>query len=307
MPENAMPYYSLNNFFKNKFGQKVIKLSLDGGFTCPNRDGKISRTGCIFCSKNGSGDFAAKRTQSIAEQIESQKAFLSKKWQKALYIAYFQAFTNTYAPVEVLESKYLEAVSQKDIVGLDIATRPDCIDENVVSLLSKISKKTYVCVELGLQTSNEKTAEIINRGYKNIVFENAVKLLNSAGIDTVCHIILNLPGEHYHDMLNSVQFACLCGIKGIKLQMLNILKGTPLAQMYLKEPFKLFTLDEYTDIITDLIEYIPENVVIHRLTGDGPKDILIEPMWILNKRLVLNTINRKIKEKNIIQGRHLAE
>lgn len=304
MPENNQKYYSLNSFFKYKFGQKVIKLSLDGGFTCPNRDGKISRTGCIFCSAKGSGDFAAKRTQSISEQIESQKELLSKKWPKALYIAYFQAFTNTYAPVEVLESKYREAISQKDIVGLDIATRPDCIDENIVNLLKEISKETYVCVELGLQTSNEKTAEIINRGYKNIVFENTVKLLNSAGIDTVCHIILNLPGENYLDMLNSVNFACSCGIKGIKLQMLNILKGTPLENMYLKEPFKLFTLEEYTDAVTDLIEYIPKNVVIHRLTGDGPKDILIEPKWILNKRLVLNTITKKLNEKNIVQGRY---
>ena len=304
MPENNQHYYSLNSFFKYKFGQKVIKLSLDGGFTCPNRDGKISRTGCIFCSAKGSGDFAAKRTQSISEQIESQKELLSKKWPKALYIAYFQAFTNTYAPVEVLESKYREAISQKDVVGLDIATRPDCIDENIVNLLKEISKETYVCVELGLQTSNEKTAEIINRGYKNIVFENTVKLLNSAGIDTVCHIILNLPGENYLDMLNSVNFACSCGIKGIKLQMLNILKGTPLENMYLKEPFKLFTLEEYTDVVTDLIEFIPKNVVIHRLTGDGPKDILIEPKWILNKRLVLNTITKKLNEKNIVQGRY---
>lgn len=303
MAENKELYYSLNNYLKTKFGQKVIKLSLDGGFTCPNRDGKISRTGCIFCSEKGSGDFAAKRTQSIAEQIEIQKKLLSKKWPNALYIAYFQAFTNTYAPVEVLEKKYREAIAQQGVVGLDIATRPDCIDEKVINLLKEISKETYVCVELGLQTSNEKTAEIINRGYKNIVFENAVKLLNSAGIDTVCHIILNLPGENYTDMVNSVKFACSCGIKGIKLQMLNILKGTPLEQMYIKEPFKLFTLDEYTDFITDLIEYIPQNVVIHRLTGDGPKDILIEPKWILNKRLVLNTITRKIKEKNIIQGR----
>lgn len=304
MAENQELYYSLNNYLKNKFGQKVIKLSLDGGFTCPNRDGKISRTGCIFCSEKGSGDFAAKRTQPIAEQIKSQKELLSRKWPKALYIAYFQAFTNTYAPVEILEKKYREAISQPNIVGIDIATRPDCIDENVINLLKEISKETYVCVELGLQTSNEKTAEFINRGYKNNVFQNTVKLLNSAEIDTVCHIILNLPGENYNDMLNSVKFACSCGIKGIKLQMLNILKGTPLEQIYLKEPFKLFTLEEYTDVVTDLIEYIPKNVVIHRLTGDGPKELLIEPKWILNKRLVLNTITRKLKEKNIVQGKY---
>ena len=297
MTENQHFYYTLNDFLKNKFGTKTVKLSLDGGFTCPNRDGKVSTKGCIFCSEKGSGDFAGERNTDIAAQIKQQKELLSKKWPNAKYIAYFQAFTSTYAPAEVLRKKYYEALSCEGIVGLAIATRADCIDEEIISLLKEISQKAYVWVELGLQTSNEKTAEFINRGYGNDIFEKAVKMLNDANIDVVVHLIENLPNETKEDMINSVKYACSFKIAGIKIQMLNILKGTALDEIYSKNPFPLFTMEEYTDLVCELIEYIPPKVAIHRLTGDGPKDMLIEPKWVLNKRLVLNTITKKMREK----------
>lgn len=290
-------YYTLNDFLKNKFGTKTVKLSLDGGFTCPNRDGKVSTKGCIFCSEKGSGDFAGNRNTDISAQIKQQKELLSKKWSDVQYIAYFQAFTSTYAPVEVLRKKYYEALSCEEIVGLAIATRADCIDEETAALLNEISQKAYVWVELGLQTSNEKTAEFINRGYGNDVFEKAVKILNDYNIDVVVHLIENLPYETKEDMVNSVKYACSFKIAGIKIQMLNILKGTALGEIYSKNPFPLFTLEEYTDLVVELIDYIPPTVAIHRLTGDGPKDILIEPKWVMNKRLVLNTITKKLREK----------
>lgn len=290
-------YYTLNDFLKNKFGTKTVKLSLDGGFTCPNRDGKVSTKGCIFCSEKGSGDFAGNRNTDISAQIKQQKELLSKKWSDVQYIAYFQAFTSTYAPVEVMRKKYYEALSCEGIVGLAIATRADCIDEETAALLNEISQKAYVWVELGLQTSNEKTAEFINRGYGNDVFEKAVKILNDYNIDVVVHLIENLPYETKEDMINSVKYACSFKIAGIKIQMLNILKGTALGEIYSKNPFPLFTLEEYTDLVVELIDYIPPTVAIHRLTGDGPKDILIEPKWVMNKRLVLNTITKKLREK----------
>lgn len=290
-------YYTLNDFLKNKFGTKTVKLSLDGGFTCPNRDGKVSTKGCIFCSEKGSGDFAGNRNTDISAQIKQQKELLSKKWSDVQYIAYFQAFTSTYAPVEVLRKKYYEALSCEEIVGLAIATRADCIDEETAALLNEISQKAYVWVELGLQTSNEKTAEFINRGYGKDVFEKAIKILNDYNIDVVVHLIENLPYETKEDMVNSVKYACSFKIAGIKIQMLNILKGTALGEIYSKNPFPLFTLEEYTDLVVELIDYIPPTVAIHRLTGDGPKDILIEPKWVMNKRLVLNTITKKLREK----------
>ena len=240
---------------------------------------------------------------SIAEQIEEQKRRLSQKWPGTMYIAYFQAFTNTYAPVEVLRQRYSQAISQPGIIGLAIATRPDCIDKKIAELLKEFSRKTYVMVELGLQTSNENTAEFINRGYPNSVFENAVKLLSGFGIDTVCHIIIGLPGESHEDMLNSVRYACSLGINGIKLQMLNVLEGTDLGEYYKIHPFDILSLDQYTDIVARLLEYIPEDIVIHRLTGDGPRDLVIEPKWVFDKRLVLNTISKKIRLYNIVQGR----
>lgn len=302
MISNTIGYNSLNNYLKAKFGTKVAKLSLDGGFTCPNRDGTLSTGGCIFCSESGSGDFAGQRRLSIPQQIEQQKQRISKKWPDAKYIAYFQAFTSTYAPVEILRSKYTQALEQRDIVGLAIATRPDCLNEDVIELLKELNKKTYLWVELGLQTCNEKTAKIINRGYENYVFENAVSRLNLAGIDVVVHLIFGLPNETAQDMLNSIKYTCTFNIQGLKLQLLHVLQNTPLAALYQNQPFHILTKEEYLSLICTSLEYIPPKIVIHRLTGDGAKINLIAPLWSGNKKDVLNSLNKLISEKNIRQG-----
>lgn len=298
----SVAYNSLNSYLKNKFGSKVVKLSLDGGFTCPNRDGTLSTQGCIFCSDNGSGDFAGQRCLSITQQVQQQKQRISKKWPNAKYIAYFQAFTNTYAPINVLQAKYTEAIEQDNVVGLAIATRPDCLGDDVIGLLKEFNKKTYVWVELGLQTSNEKTAAFINRQYKNIVFEDAVTRLHSAGIHVVVHLIYGLPNETQEDMLNSVKYTCSFHVQGIKLQLLHVLQNTHLGALFQKEPFHILTKDEYLSLICASLEYIPPEVVIHRLTGDGAKSSLIAPQWSSNKKDVLNSLNKLIVEKNIRQG-----
>ena len=296
-------YYSANDFYRKTFGKKVIKLALDGGFTCPNRDGTLSKDGCIFCSSRGSGDFAGNRLFSIDEQIEYMKQKMSKKWKDGIYMAYFQAFTNTYAPIKKLEEIFTKACSNKDIKALCIATRPDCIYDETIELLKKLSEKRYVCIELGLQTSNEKTAYFINRQYDNSVFKKCVKKLNEAKIPVTSHIIIGLPNENINDMANTLKFAVKCGVSGIKLQMLHIIKETPLSEIYNKNPFKILSLSEYAEIIVHLIELTPSDIVIHRITGDGPKHLLIAPLWTLNKKNVLNTINRTFKEKNTFQGR----
>lgn len=287
-----MEYYSFNQYLKDTFGCKVYKISINAGFTCPNRDGTLGTRGCIFCSKGGSGDFAESSTLSITEQIESGKQRVSKKIKSGKYIAYFQAFTNTYAPVEVLAEKYCEAINHPDIVGISIATRPDCLGEEVLTLLSEINKIKPVFVELGLQTIHEKTAEYIRRGYPLSVYDNAVKALKKAGINTVVHLIIGLPNESREEMLESVEYACKSGADGIKLQLLHILKGTDLADDYLSGKFETLSMEEYLSIIKDCVEIIPKNVVIHRLTGDGPKKDLIAPLWSADKKSVLNALNK---------------
>lgn len=287
-----MEYYSFNQYLKDTFGCKVYKISINAGFTCPNRDGTLGTRGCIFCSKGGSGDFAESSTLSVTEQIESGKQRVSKKIKSGKYIAYFQAFTNTYAPVEVLAEKYCEAINHPDIVGISIATRPDCLGEEVLALLSEINKIKPVFVELGLQTIHEKTAEYIRRGYPLSVFDNAVKALKAAGINTVVHLIIGLPNESREEMLESVEYACKSGADGIKLQLLHILKGTDLADDYFSGKFETLSMEEYLSIIKDCVEIIPKNVVIHRLTGDGPKKDLIAPLWSADKKSVLNALNK---------------
>lgn len=287
-----MEYYSFNQYLKDTFGCKVYKISINAGFTCPNRDGTLGTRGCIFCSKGGSGDFAESSTLSVTEQIESGKQRVSKKIKSGKYIAYFQAFTNTYAPIDVLAEKYCEAINHPDIVGISIATRPDCLGEEVLTLLSEINKIKPVFVELGLQTIHEKTAEYIRRGYPLSVYDNAVKALKKAGINTVVHLIIGLPNESREDMLKSVEYACKSGADGIKLQLLHILKGTDLANDYLSGKFEALSMEEYLSIIKDCVEIIPKNVVIHRLTGDGPKKDLIAPLWSADKKSVLNALNK---------------
>ncbi|MCI6361012.1 MAG: TIGR01212 family radical SAM protein [Eubacterium coprostanoligenes] len=291
-----MKYTTLNNYLKERFGKKVYKIALNGGFACPNRDGSIDTRGCIFCSKGGSGDFAESPDLTITEQIENGKKRLEKKIKNGKYIAYFQAFTNTYAPVERLRKIYEEAINHPDIVALSIGTRPDCLGDDVLALLDELNKIKPIFVELGLQTINEDTARYIRRGYTLEVYDKAVADLHKIGINVVTHIILGLPNESKEDMLNSVKYACKV-TDGIKLQLLHILKGTDLAKDYEQGKFEVLTLEQYTEIIKECVQIIPENVVIHRLTGDGAKKDLIAPLWSADKKTVLNTINRALKDE----------
>lgn len=291
-----MKYTTLNNYLKERFGEKVYKIALNGGFTCPNRDGKIGTRGCIFCSKGGSGDFAESPDLTITEQIDNGKKRLEKKIKNGKYIAYFQAFTNTYAPVEKLRTIYTEAIIHPDIVALSIGTRPDCLGDDVLALLNELNKIKPIFVELGLQTINEDTARYIRRGYTLEVYDKAVADLHKIGINVVTHIILGLPGESKNDMLKSVEYACNV-TDGIKLQLLHILKGTDLAKDYEQGKFEVLTLEQYTEIIKECVQIIPENVVIHRLTGDGAKKDLIAPLWSADKKTVLNTISRALKDE----------
>lgn len=287
-----MEYYSFNRYLRERFDCKVYKICINGGFTCPNRDGTLGTRGCIFCSEGGSGDFAEDARLSITQQIEAGKRRVAKKVKSGKYIAYFQAFTNTYAPVEVLRRKFEEAVRHPDIVMLSIATRPDCLPDEVIELLCEINEKKPVSVELGLQTIHKKSADYIRRGYELSCFDDAVKRLKAAGLDIVCHIILGLPGESRSDMLESVDYACKSGINGIKLQLLHILRGTDLEKDYEAGRFEALSLEEYLEIIKSCVEIIPDGVVIHRLTGDGAKKDLIAPLWSADKKRVLNAIAR---------------
>lgn len=290
-----MKYTTLNSYLKEKFGCKIYKISLDCGFTCPNRDGTLGYGGCIFCSEGGSGDFAESRALGVTEQIESGKEKVKNKIKSGKYIAYFQAFTNTYADVNTLEKIFSEAINHPDIVALSIATRPDCLEQEKVELLSRLNKIKPIFVELGLQTVNEKTAKYIRRGYTLDLYDDAVERLHEQGINVVTHIIIGLPYETKEDMLSSVKYVCKV-TDGIKLQLLHILKGTDLAKDYFEHKFEVLSLEEYTDIIAECVKIIPENVVIHRLTGDGAKKNLIAPLWSADKKKVLNTINKRLSE-----------
>ncbi len=293
-------YYSLNEYLKNRFGEKVYKISLDLGLTCPNRDGTLDTRGCIFCLA-GSSNFAM-QSGSISERIENAKALISKKTDAKKFIAYFQSYTNTYAPTEYLKNIFSEVIKREDIVALSIGTRPDCISDETLEMLSELNKIKPIWVELGLQTSNEKSSEYIRRYYKNEVYRDIVSKLNSKGIDVITHIILGLPNETLDDMLNSVRFAIESGTKGIKLQLLHILRDTDLYEDYKNGIFKELTLEEYIDILFECIKIIPKDIVIHRITGDAPKSHLIAPLWSGDKKTVMNTINRELKSRNIIQG-----
>lgn len=287
-----MKYYSLNKYLRSQFGDKVYKISLDAGFTCPNRDGTIDTRGCIFCSKGGSGDFAESRKMTITQQIEAGKKRVQNKIKSGKYIAYFQAFTNTYAPIDELKEKFYEAIRHKDIVAISIATRPDCLGKDVIKLLDELNRIKPVFVELGLQTIHEKSAEYIRRGYKLKVYDQAVEQLRNIGVNIVVHIIIGLPGETKQDMLETVSYVCKSGINGVKLQLLHILKNTDLEKEYLAGKIKALEFEEYLDIINDCVKIIPNNIVIHRLTGDGAKKDLIVPLWSADKKRVINAINK---------------
>ena len=293
-----MEYYSLNRYLKDTFGEKVYKIAIDGGFTCPNRDGTLDTRGCIFCSGTGSGEFAGNRRDSVTSQIERGKERLKGKIKNGKYIAYFQAFTNTYAPVPRLRAVFEEAIRHPDIVALSIAPRPDCLPEEVVLLLQELNQKKPVWVELGLQTIHEKTAEYIRRGYGLPVYDAAVKKLKKAGMQVVVHVILGLPGESEEDMKATVSYVGKSGADGIKLQLLHVIKGTDLEKDYRMGRFRTLEMEEYARLVADCIALLPEDMVIHRITGDGDKRTLIAPEWSGDKKRVLNALNDAIRKKD---------
>ncbi|MCR4649227.1 MAG: TIGR01212 family radical SAM protein [Lachnospiraceae bacterium] len=292
-----MEYYSLNRYLRDTFGTKVYKLALNAGFTCPNRDGTLDTRGCIFCSGNGSGDFSESPLLSVTEQIEEgKKRVASKIGENGKYIAYFQAFTNTYAPVETLRKLFMEAINHPDITALSVATRPDCLGEDVLNLLDELNHIKPVWVELGLQTIHEKTAEYIRRCYPLSVYDKAVKDLKERNITVIVHVILGLPFETKDEMLETVDYACKSGIDGIKLQLLHVLEGTDLAKDFKEGKFKCLERDEYVSLVVECLKIIPQNVVIHRMTGDGDKKILLAPEWSKEKKTVLNALTKAIRE-----------
>lgn len=301
---NDKPYHSLDYELKERFGEKVYRITLNGGMSCPNRDGTLGRGGCIFCSGGGSGEFAADPALSIRQQIESGKRLLSGKRPVNKYIAYFQAFTNTYGPVDYLRSIFTEAVLHPEVCVLSVATRPDCLQPRIVELLAELNQIKPVWVELGLQTMHEDTAAFIRRGYPLPVYEDAVQRLCAHGIEVITHVILGLPGEDRERMLQTVQYLNETGTQGIKLQLLHILKGTDLAAYYEQTGFSVFTMEEYIQMVISCVEILRPDMVIHRLTGDGPKDLLIAPLWSTGKRQVLNTLHREFRIRDTWQGKY---
>ena len=301
---NEKPYYSFDYYLKQTFGQKVYKLSLNGGMTCPNRDGKLGDKGCIFCSAGGSGDFAAPVSMSIAEQIQYDISLISKKFPAKKYIAYFQAYTNTYGPVNVLRDKFMQAISHPDVAALSIATRPDCFSPEIFDLISELNCIKPVWIELGLQTIHENTARYIRRGYKLPCFEAAVSELRKRKIDTIVHVILGLPGETEEEVIQTIRYLNKKDIQGIKLQLLHVLENTDLAIDYRMGKFKVLSMEQYVNLVIECIEELSPDIVIHRLTGDGPKDILIAPLWSCKKMQVLNEIHHRMKILNSYQGKN---
>ena len=292
-----MSYYSVGEFYKEKFGSKVYKIAIDAGCTCPTRDGTKGNKGCIFCSANGSGDFVPSKKLSISEQIKQAKEIIQKKVKKEIkYIAYFQNFTNTYGDEKLLVQKYNEAINCENVCGISIATRPDCISSSILKEIAALCKKTFVTIELGFQTSKEESADYIRRGFSNQEYLEAVKRIHQADsrIHVVTHLIFGLPGETHDDMMNSVKFCLNAKTDGIKFTVLYVLKGTDLEKDYQAGKFDVLEMDEYFALLKSALKLIPPKIVIHRLTGDGPKKLLIAPMWTANKKNVLNAINNTI-------------
>lgn len=305
---DGRPYYTLNLYLKQRFGKRLQKLSLDGGMSCPNRDGTISYGGCVFCSAGGSGDFAADRRLSVTEQIAQAKAQVAQKIagktekQSQAYIAYFQAYTNTYGPIDYLERIFTEAMMDTEVEVLSIATRPDCLGKDVIALLDRLSQKKPIWVELGLQTMHEESARRINRGYELAVFEEAVRRLKVGGHTVIVHVILGLPGETKEQMVETVRYLGRLGIDGIKLQLLHVLRDTKLAHWYEEGRFEVLEKEEYFAIVADCLRVLPRDVAIHRITGDGPKGLMIAPRWSGHKKAVLNEMHHYLKEQAVVQG-----
>ena len=301
------PYHSLDYMLQERFKEKVYKITLNGGMSCPNRDGTLGNRGCIFCSAGGSGDFAADPSQSVSAQIESQMSLIQKKRPVEMFIAYFQAYTNTYAPVSYLRPLFFEAIRHPGVVALSIGTRPDCLGEDVLTLLSELNTIKPVWVELGLQTIHADTAAYIRRGYPLSTFEAAVKNLHARNLEVIVHTILGLPGESSEQMLETINYLNCQPIQGIKLQLLHVLKGTDLADDYLAGKFQTLSREEYLDLLISCLEHLSPDLVIHRVTGDGPKNLLIAPLWSSAKRSVLNDLHHMMKVRNTWQGRLYKE
>lgn len=307
---DSKPYHSLDYYFKDVYGEKIYKIAIDGGMTCPNRDGVLDYRGCIFCSKGGSGEFAVsakdREHPDVVAQIAEGKERIAQKFPGHRYIAYFQPYTNTYAPVSYLEEVYTQALSDPDVAGLSIATRPDCLSEEVILLLRRIKEQfpdRFLWVELGLQTIHRETVQYIRRGYETSVFEDAVKVLHNLQIPVIVHVILGLPGETREQMVTTVEYLNTFPIFGVKIQLLHVLEGTDLANDYAQRLFDVLTMDEYIDIVIECLERLTPEMVIHRLTGDGPKNLLIAPDWSTNKKRVLNTLLSEMKKRNSWQGK----
>ncbi|MDL2295674.1 TIGR01212 family radical SAM protein [Lachnospiraceae bacterium OttesenSCG-928-E19] len=300
-------YYSLDYYLKETYHEKLYKLSLNGGMTCPNRDGTLGHDGCIFCSSGGSGDFASNALLSIPEQLQDAKNMVAGKYYGHSYIAYFQAYTNTYASVDYLETLFSETMKDPEVKILSIATRPDCLSIDILNMLARLAKQKPIWIELGLQTAHNETAKFIRRGYELDVFEQALQNLRSIHIPVIVHTILGLPCETTEQMLDTIRYLNTKDIQGIKFQLLHILKNTDLATLYQERPFWIPTLEEYVKLLGTCIGVLRPDIVVHRLTGDGPKSLLIKPEWSKNKRLVLNTIAKHLKELDIWQGKSYTE
>lgn len=295
-------YHTWNYYLRSNFGEKVFKVSINAGFSCPNIDGTVAYGGCTYCSKQGSGDFAGNPNDNLIKQFEDIKEMMHKKWHNAKYIGYFQAFTNTHAPVSVLKEKYETILNLDDVIGLSISTRPDCLPDDVLEYLSELNKKTNLWVELGLQTIHDKTSKIINRGHDYNTFLEGVEKLKKHNIKTVVHIINGLPGEDYNMMMETAKAVADLGVHGIKIHLLHVLKETPMENMLKKGMFNLMEKDDYINLVCDQLEIIPPEMVVHRLTGDGKRDEIVGPMWSLKKWEVLNAIDYTMRERNSYQG-----
>ena len=304
---NNDKFYKLNNFLKENFKEKIYKVSLDGGFTCPNRDGKISNKGCLFCSDKGSGEFAGDRCKTITAQIDEQIDFMKDKIGSSKVIAYFQNFTNTYGDIEYLRKIYYEALNREKVIGIAIATRPDCLSDDVINLLDEINKKYFLWVELGLQTANDNIGKIINRGYDTKVYIDSCKILSEKNIKFVTHMIVGLPNEEKKDLYDTIDLINSVKSWGIKIHLLYILKNSKLLNYYQQNPFKIYEKDEYENTVIELLERLSPSIVVHRLTGDAKKDELFEPLWSLNKRGILNSIEKKLKSSKSYQGKFFNE
>lgn len=301
----AKRYYSFNQHLRERFGEKIFKVPLDAGFTCPNRDGLLGRGGCIYCSERGSGDFAGEQGLSIHEQFCEVKERMQNKWPRAKYLAYFQAFTNTYAPVERLREVYEASLREEGVVGISISTRPDCLPGDVLDYLDELNQRTYLWVELGLQSIHDRTMEWIGRGHDYAQFFQGLEQLRSRGIRVCAHIILGLPGESKKEMMETAQAVAKMPLQGVKIHLLHVLRGTPLAAIYEHQPFEFMTKEEYVSIVVDILEILPPEMIIHRLTGDGPPDNLIGPLWSRKKWEVLNGIDDELVRRDTWQGKRV--